>query len=58
MLATLNKKNYSSFAKFASMQSDLEKLQKVKDQIVKEKDRRIKLRQANYADKDQNNLEK
>jgi hypothetical protein len=56
-LDSLNKKQYNSFGKYASVQAELDKLKKVKDQIVKEKDRRIKLRQANYADKNQNNLE-
>lgn len=57
LLASLNKKNYSSFGKYSSIQTELEKLKKVKDQIVKEKDRRIKLRQSNYAKQNQNNLE-
>jgi nucleoid DNA-binding protein len=56
-IASLDKKQYTSFAKYTDLQAELKKLQKVKDQIVKEKDRRIKLRQANYADQSQNNLE-
>jgi hypothetical protein len=57
LMNSINKKQYKSFGKYAAVQTELEKLKKVKDQIVKEKDRRIKLRQANYADKNQNNLE-
>lgn len=56
LLASINKKNYSSFAKYANIQAELDKLKKVKDQIVKEKDRRIKIRQANYADQNKENL--
>jgi len=57
MLETLDKKNYKSFAKYTDIQAELNKLKALKDQIVKEKDRRIKLRQANYAEQNQNNLE-
>lgn len=56
MLESLDKKNYTAFGKYSNIQSELEKLRLIKDQIVKEKDRRIKLRQANYADQNQNNL--
>jgi len=54
----VNRKEFESYARYNDAVKRLETLKRVKDQIVKEKDRRIKIRQANYADQDQDNMEK
>jgi hypothetical protein len=52
----VNRKEFESYAKYDDAVKRLVDLKRVKDQIVKEKDRRIKIRQANYADQNKENL--
>ena len=56
-IKAVDRKEFESYARYKDAIKRLEGLKRVKDQIVKEKDKRIKIRQANYADQDKNNLE-
>ena len=56
-IQAVDRKEFDSYARYNDAVKRLEGLKRVKDQIVKEKDRRIKIRQANYADQNQNHLE-
>lgn len=55
-IQAVDKKQFESYARYNDAVKRLEDLKRVKDQIVKEKDRRIKIRQANYADQNKENL--
>lgn len=56
-LKTLNPKEFTGFSKYDAVHSKHQQLVKVKDMIVKEKDRRIKHKQSVYATKNKKNLE-
>ena len=56
-IQAVDRKEFESYARYNDAVKRLESLKRVKDQIVKEKDKRIKIRQANYADQNKNNLE-
>jgi nucleoid DNA-binding protein len=56
-LKTLNPKEFTGFSRYESVHSKHQQLVRVKDMIVKEKDRRIKHKQSVYATKSKKNLE-
>lgn len=55
-IKAVDRKEFESYARYDDAVKRIESLKRVKDQIVKEKDRRIKIRQANYADQNKENL--
>ena len=56
-LKTLNPKEFKSFGKYESALNKNKQLVRIKDMIVKEKDKRIKHKQNVYAQKNKKNLE-
>ncbi len=55
-LKTLNPKEFKSYSKYESVLNKNKQLVRVKDMLVKEKDKRIKHKQNVYATKNKKNL--
>lgn len=55
-LKTLNPKEFTGFSRYEAVHNNHQQLVRVKDMIVKEKDRRIKHKQSVYATKSKKDL--
>lgn len=56
-LKTLNPKEFTGFTKYEAIYNNHQQLVRIKDMLVKEKDKRIKHKQNVYATKNKKNLE-